>query len=149
MSWGFHGEMGDMPATFRDAMNTHLRAVAEDFADHPDLCPCRGSGWICSNFDTWEKCLAHYNHQPHPENIQEPITPEEQARLAREDAEYLAWASVHAPAEYAEAISIRQQAEKWRQEAVRATEEESRGVESAQSLPDDNSLLDADPFADE
>lgn len=34
---------------------------------NPSVCPCRGSGWMLSDFDTFHKCPAHNVGQPHPE----------------------------------------------------------------------------------
>lgn len=36
---------------------------------HPNAaeCACRGSGWACSELDTWHECKYHYRGQPHPE----------------------------------------------------------------------------------
>lgn len=44
-----------------------------EFMLNPDAakCKCHGSGWACTDFDTWEKCPYHYkNHKetPHPED---------------------------------------------------------------------------------
>lgn len=38
---------------------------------NPDLCSCNGSGWICSQYDTWEICPFHHHGQPHPEMAEE------------------------------------------------------------------------------
>lgn len=36
--------------------------------DEPNRCPCSGSGWILSPFDTWEQCPIHFDcNKPHPE----------------------------------------------------------------------------------
>lgn len=58
---------GGFPASFNDAMRTHGQAMAQDFADQPELCGCRGGGWWLSNYDTWHQCQAHYKGQKHPE----------------------------------------------------------------------------------
>lgn len=34
----------------------------------PSTCGCRGSGWYCSDLDTWHECSYHYKGQPHPED---------------------------------------------------------------------------------
>lgn len=33
---------------------------------NPGQCPCRGSGWLLSDFDTWHRCGLH-GGTPHPE----------------------------------------------------------------------------------
>lgn len=37
---------------------------------HPDPrhCPCHGSGWMLSAFDTWHRCAEHGTGVPFPEN---------------------------------------------------------------------------------
>lgn len=35
---------------------------------NPRLCPCRGSGWLLSDYDTWHRCCTHGNGVPHPED---------------------------------------------------------------------------------
>lgn len=35
---------------------------------NPSRCPCRGSGWLLSDFDTWHRCTAHGADVPHPED---------------------------------------------------------------------------------
>jgi hypothetical protein len=32
----------------------------------PEVCPCRGNGWILSDLDTWVQCPLH-PQGPHPE----------------------------------------------------------------------------------
>lgn len=34
---------------------------------NPRTCPCRGSGWLLSDFDTWHECHFH-GRTPHPED---------------------------------------------------------------------------------
>ncbi len=34
----------------------------------PERCRCHGSGWACSEVDTWHQCPIHYTGQPHPED---------------------------------------------------------------------------------
>ena len=34
---------------------------------NPNLCSCKGTGWISSQYDTWEICPFHHRGQPHPE----------------------------------------------------------------------------------
>lgn len=36
--------------------------------DNPSRCPCRGSGWLGSDFDTWHRCPIHGDGVPHPED---------------------------------------------------------------------------------
>lgn len=49
------------PETYRD-----LQSGAWNEID-PRQCPCRGSGWILSDFDTYHRCQAHGHGVPHPE----------------------------------------------------------------------------------
>lgn len=35
---------------------------------NPVRCPCRGSGWLLSDFDTFHACPVHGNGVPHPED---------------------------------------------------------------------------------
>jgi hypothetical protein len=35
---------------------------------NPRQCPCRGSGWLLSDYDTWHRCAAHGAGVPHPED---------------------------------------------------------------------------------
>jgi len=36
-------------------------------ARNPSRCPCRGWGWLHSDWDTYHKCPVHFRGQPHPE----------------------------------------------------------------------------------
>ena len=36
-----------------------------------ETCPCRGSGWLLSDFDTWHRCPVHGRGVPHPEEYPE------------------------------------------------------------------------------
>lgn len=35
---------------------------------NPSKCPCRGRGWLLSDFDTWHSCPRHGDGVPHPED---------------------------------------------------------------------------------
>ena len=35
---------------------------------NPSRCPCNGSGWFLSDYDTWHKCSIPHKGQPHPED---------------------------------------------------------------------------------
>ena len=35
---------------------------------NPSRCPCNGSGWFLSDYDTWHECGTHFQGQPHPED---------------------------------------------------------------------------------
>ncbi len=35
---------------------------------NPAACPCRGSGWLLSDWDTHHKCPLHFQGQPHSED---------------------------------------------------------------------------------
>lgn len=35
---------------------------------NPRQCPCNGSGWLLSDYDTWHRCAAHGAGVPHPED---------------------------------------------------------------------------------
>jgi len=46
-----------------------IRSHANEYRD-PKKCPCRGSGWFNSNYDTWEKCPLHWTMDSvHPEGV--------------------------------------------------------------------------------
>lgn len=34
---------------------------------NPAKCPCRGLGWMLSNYDTWHQCPYHGKGVPHPD----------------------------------------------------------------------------------
>lgn len=39
------------------------------WAEHnPRKCPCKGAGWLLSDFDTWHHCGLHGVQVPHPED---------------------------------------------------------------------------------
>lgn len=38
---------------------------------NPNTCPCRGSGWLLSDYDTWHRCVTHGHNVPHPEDDSE------------------------------------------------------------------------------
>ena len=38
---------------------------------NPSKCPCRGRGWLLSDFDTWHRCPVHGGGVPHPECLLE------------------------------------------------------------------------------
>jgi len=40
---------------------------------NPASCPCNGSGWLLSDYDTWHRCAAHGNGVPHPEDDSTPF----------------------------------------------------------------------------
>jgi len=42
------------------------QSVQQDTRPEPELCACRGYGWISSDYDTWHECRWHPG-QPHPE----------------------------------------------------------------------------------
>lgn len=35
---------------------------------NPSRCPCRGTGWLLSGYDTWHRCHVHGAGVPHPED---------------------------------------------------------------------------------
>ena len=35
---------------------------------NPSKCPCKGSGWLLSDYDTWHRCPRHGAGVPHPED---------------------------------------------------------------------------------
>lgn len=51
-------------ATPTDAMREFAANVACPEAEE---CPCRGGGWVLTNYDTYERCPTHFTGQPHPE----------------------------------------------------------------------------------
>jgi len=48
--------------TYRDLESGQWAALL------PTECPCHGSGWMLSTFDTWHRCPIHGNGVPHPED---------------------------------------------------------------------------------
>lgn len=51
-------------ATPTDAMREFAANTA---CPEVEECPCRGGGWVLTNYDTYERCPAHFTGQPHPE----------------------------------------------------------------------------------
>lgn len=49
-----------------DFLNQLDTAVWNDI--DPAKCPCRGSGWLLSDYDTWHRCRTHGIGVPHPED---------------------------------------------------------------------------------
>ena len=47
--------------------------VAHEMDPDPDICICRGSGWILSNIDTWHPCWVHKGS--HPEDDSADVEP--------------------------------------------------------------------------
>lgn len=37
---------------------------------HPDLCPCRGHGWLISDIESYHRCPFHGAGVPHPEDYE-------------------------------------------------------------------------------
>lgn len=42
-------------------------SVYVEYHDSPTECPCQGTGWLLSEYDSWHKCPSHNVGQPHPE----------------------------------------------------------------------------------
>lgn len=38
---------------------------------NPAKCPCRGKGWILSDYDTWHRCRTHGQDVPYPDDGRE------------------------------------------------------------------------------
>jgi hypothetical protein len=51
---------------------------------HPDKCPCGGSGWLLSDYDTWHECGLHRHGAPHPEDEDAEHNPERMLRVYRD-----------------------------------------------------------------
>lgn len=51
---------------------------------HPDKCPCGGSGWLLSDYDTWHECGLHSHGAPHPEDEDAERDPERMLRVYRD-----------------------------------------------------------------
>ena len=47
----------------------------------PNVCFCKGCGWILTDFDTWEECPSHRGH-PHPEDDSDYETYEDTSELS-------------------------------------------------------------------
>ncbi len=51
---------------------------------NPAKCPCSGSGWLLSDYDTWHRCGLHSEGVPHPEAEDDsPRDPWRMLRLRR------------------------------------------------------------------
>ena len=59
------GIYSDLPSSqwLQEAVN---QSVRQEMHRDPELCACRGYGWISSDYDTWHECRYHPGH-PHPE----------------------------------------------------------------------------------
>lgn len=56
----------EAPATIGEAVAEWAAYAPEE---DPKRCPCHGSGWMLSDYDTWHRCYVHNNgHIPHPED---------------------------------------------------------------------------------
>ena len=42
------------------------QSVQEETTPEPELCSCRGYGWILSDYDSWHECRFHKG-MPHPD----------------------------------------------------------------------------------
>lgn len=53
-------------------IDAEMRAAA---LENPSHCPCRGRGWMLSDFDTWHRCPIHEGlPNPDPEYLDEAET---------------------------------------------------------------------------
>ena len=50
---------------------------------NPAKCPCRGSGWLLSDYDTYHRCGLHAEGASHPEDDGAPYDPGRKVRLLR------------------------------------------------------------------
>ena len=57
--------MSSLQQEFRDLESGHWAEI------NPSRCPCHGSGWLCSDLDTWHRCPIHGHGVPHPEDESE------------------------------------------------------------------------------
>ena len=62
--------------------NQYWRQVSSDLNStlwntlNPSTCPCRGRGWMLSDYDTWHACSTHNRGQPHPEACDDVVLDE-------------------------------------------------------------------------
>lgn len=64
-------ECADRAATIGESIAERIRNTAHH---DPEVCECRGGGWMLSPWDTWNPCPAHPG-MPHPEDYQDDPNP--------------------------------------------------------------------------
>ena len=70
-------------------------------------CPCKGHGWVLSNFDSWHSCHYHGIGVPHPEDEHTPFDlKEHRLKLLRQDYVHYARSSGVSPKTFREAVEL-------------------------------------------
>jgi len=55
--------------------------------ESPEICGCRGRGWMLSDLDTWHKCCVHQGPHPMEDELRMEAEEWELSHQSREDEE--------------------------------------------------------------